>query len=120
MHESLLIKQLSVQELRQLFKEELNMLMDALTVSQTPAHEEILDTQGACDFLHIAKSTLYNLVHRKAIPYLKRGRKLYFSRRLLNEWLMEGRQLTQTEMDQKAIDFIDQMIEKRNNGKHTL
>ncbi|MEL6412635.1 MAG: helix-turn-helix domain-containing protein [Bacteroidota bacterium] len=105
MHESSLVQQRFTQELRQLLKEEVQALKSAFAPSPVLSQEEVFDTQEACDFLHIAKSTLYNLVHRKAIPHLKRGRKLYFSRRHLSAWLMEGRQPVQANIPAKKVGF---------------
>ncbi|MDJ1504029.1 helix-turn-helix domain-containing protein [Xanthocytophaga agilis] len=40
----------------------------------------------------LAQSTIYNLVSADRIPYMKRGKKLYFSRTDLEAWITEGKQ----------------------------
>ncbi|MCA9003376.1 MAG: helix-turn-helix domain-containing protein [Planctomycetes bacterium] len=40
----------------------------------------------------LAASTIYKKVHRSEIPYSKRGGRLFFSRRKLEEWCLSGSQ----------------------------
>jgi excisionase family DNA binding protein len=56
------------------------------------ANKEILTTDEAAVFLGIAKGTLYQLTHRKEIPYFKLGGKLNrFSKSELIEWMKRSR-----------------------------
>jgi len=45
------------------------------------------------------------LVSERKIPHSKRGKKLYFSRRELKEWLTEGKRKTQDEIADEAANF---------------
>lgn len=56
--------------------------------------EEILDIQEAADFLKLKVHTLYGYTSQKQIPFIKRGKKLYFERAKLELWLIEGRSET--------------------------
>lgn len=44
----------------------------------------------AADFLDLTKGTIYNLVSKKKIPFLKRRKRLYFTPRDLLNWIREG------------------------------
>lgn len=46
-----------------------------------------LTIEEAAEFTGLTISWLYNLTHTKEIPHYKRGRKLYFDRVELDEWL---------------------------------
>lgn len=52
---------------------------------------EILNVDQAAEFLSLAKQTLYGFTSKGEIPYLKRGKKLYFKKSELEAWVNEGR-----------------------------
>lgn len=64
--------------------------METLTA---PVQPEFLNIQGAAKYTGYAVSTLYNLVHDKQIPFIKRRGKLSFSVKRLREWMEGGEQL---------------------------
>ena len=51
---------------------------------------ELLTVREAADFLHISSSTIYSLSSKRKIPFMKKGRRLYFTKENLREWLEEG------------------------------
>lgn len=72
---------------------------DKLREIQPAAEEdEILNIDQAAHFLKISKYTVYNLVSKAAIPYSKKGKPLYFSKRELKDWIMSGRRKTRNEI----------------------
>jgi len=52
--------------------------------------EEILNLDEACKLLNLAKPTIYGLVSQRKLPYMKQGKKLYFSKQELTDWLKQG------------------------------
>ena len=48
---------------------------------------EVLDMRGACDFLKIAKPTLYKYIRTGQIPAFKVGRIWRFHRDSLDAWV---------------------------------
>ena len=50
-----------------------------------------MDVEDASQFLRCSKSHIYKLIHRKEIPYFKRGKTIYFRRRELMEWAFGNR-----------------------------
>lgn len=48
---------------------------------------EVLDMQGACEFLKIAKPTLYKYIRTGQIPAFKVGRIWRFHRESLDTWV---------------------------------
>jgi excisionase family DNA binding protein len=85
------------------------------SVSVTPSvpKQEILTAEEAASFLNLAKQTLYGMTSRKEIPFIKKSRKIYFSRAELEKWLLEGRQKTQNEIALDAKGYINQLKERR-------
>lgn len=55
---------------------------------------------------HPAKPTIYEWVAQKLIPVHKDGKKLRFLRSEIEEWLNGGRQKTQAELDQEALEYV--------------
>jgi excisionase family DNA binding protein len=51
--------------------------------------DEILTLEEAASFLKVKKRTIYHLVELRAIPFLKVGRLLRFSRSALLRWMQE-------------------------------
>ena len=52
-----------------------------------------------CRYLKMKISTLYQLTHKKEIPFNKIGKTMYFKKDEIDKWLAEGRQETRTEQD---------------------
>lgn len=71
-------------------------------ISITPKNEdEIINVQQAARFLNLATQTLYGFTSKHTIPFLKRGKKLYFRKSELETWLAEGKQRSNSEISQK-------------------
>lgn len=64
----------------------------------------LLSIEEACQLLKLAKQTLYGFTSKNLIPFIKRGKKLYFQRQVLEAWLMEGRQKSIKEIEQELAD----------------
>jgi excisionase family DNA binding protein len=56
-----------------------------------------LSVDATCKYLNIAKPTLYTYTSKRLIPFIKRGRKLLFSKVDLDNWLSEARKQTKDE-----------------------
>jgi len=59
---------------------------------------EIYTLSETSEYLSLAKQTLYGLTSKREIPFIKKGKKLYFSKRELDLWLQEGKQCTKQEI----------------------
>ena len=60
--------------------------------------DELMDVDQASKFLHLAKQTLYGLTSERLIPFLKRGKRIYFKREELLEWVNQGKMRTREEI----------------------
>lgn len=67
--------------------------------------DEISGIALAIEVTGLAKPTIYGLVSERKIPHAKRGKKLYFSRRELLEWLAHGKRKTRDEIAVEAANF---------------
>ncbi|WP_276133053.1 helix-turn-helix domain-containing protein [Polluticoccus soli] len=81
---------------------------------KTHETDEVLTIQYAAELLSLSVPTIYGLVSRKDIPYSKKGKRLYFSRLDLLDWIKSGRHKTNTEIASDA----DQYVSTRRRGNH--
>jgi excisionase family DNA binding protein len=63
---------------------------------------QLLTIQQAGEFLNLSVPTLYGYVQRAEIPVSKKGKRLYFSKSELLEWVQEGRKKTVSEIEADA------------------
>ena len=78
------------------------------TPKPTEPAEEFLSIQEAANLLHLSVPTLYSKHSRGELPGVsKRGKRLYFSKKILLEWLEAGRQKTNDEVKQEAESFLN-------------
>ena len=57
-----------------------------------------LNMTEASEFLKMAKQTLYGLTSNRQIPFIKKGKKVYFNKGEVIAWLNEGKMKTKAEI----------------------
>ena len=67
---------------------------------------EILNVDEAAKYLSVTKSHIYKQTSQNEIPHYKRGKKIYFKRSELYEWLTNNRITTKEEIDRMATEYI--------------
>ena len=89
--ENIVFTQLSVDEVRRMLREEVrNVITECLSIQQTLAKDEFLNIQQVAEYTNLAVPSVYGLVHRRQIPFIKRGKKLLFETKKINEQLQKG------------------------------
>ena len=102
---SVMIKIISVtpNELESLIEEVLRRILSEKIKKENDSFSEIMNVDQASKFLNVAKQTLYVYTSKNIIPFIKRYKKLYFKKSDLENWLMEGRQKTNYEIEQESL-----------------
>lgn len=77
--------------IRQCLKDELALIADR-PIKGEHNQSQILNINQAAKFLNLAKPTVYALTSKKKVPFFKTGKKLYFKRSELLEWIEAGKQ----------------------------
>lgn len=85
----------------QQFKNQLNKIEKLLT-SIKQNEVEFMDLEEASQFLKLKKSTIYQLVFRKEIPYYKSTKKLLFKKNELVDWVESNRVSSAYELSMQA------------------
>jgi excisionase family DNA binding protein len=70
--------------------ENIERLLQQKAEPQTES-DDLLTIQQAASFLKLSVPTLYGLVSRSKLPVNKRGKRLYFSKHELTDWIKAGR-----------------------------
>lgn len=118
--EHVFFTQLSVAELRQLFRLELESLLSFYSLAgQNGAKEDnkLLTVKEAAEFLNLAVPTIYSLSSKQAIPHSKRGKRLYFSKPELKEWVQSGKRKTVEEIEREVFISFTNKKKGSSNGK---
>jgi len=80
--------------------------IERLLVEQSLLKKEVLNFNETALYLEVSHSHLYKLTSTGAIPaYKPNGKKLYFNRQELDEWLLSNKQTSTDEIQQKADEF---------------
>jgi excisionase family DNA binding protein len=89
--------------------------IEKLLSEQSLLQKQVLNFNEACQYLDISQSHLYKLTSTKQIPHFcPQGKRLYFKRIELDEWLQRNRKSAADEIDQVAADYV--IRNKRRSG----
>jgi len=72
----------------------------------TTPTEQLLTVQEAADFLNLSVPTIYSKVSKGELPFMKRGKRLHFSSTELMQYLKDGRNKTNAEIEAEAHTYL--------------
>jgi len=78
---------------------------DIETSNPVDAPLTVLET---ANYLNLAVPTIYTKVSKRELPFMKRGKRLYFSKLELSEYLKAGRKSTNEEILESAGQYVIQ------------
>lgn len=116
--ENLVFTQLSIPEVKQLFRQELESYFanNKQKSTTTPETDRWFDLTELCNYLpdKPAKPTVYGWVHVGLIPCHKGGKKLRFLKSEIDTWLKQGRKKTLAEVAIETDQYLSKKKEVRN------
>lgn len=72
-----------------------------------PFQKSVLNLNEAAGFTGLSKSYMYKLTSRGEIPcYKPRGKKLYFKRTELEDWMLTNRKATTEDIEAEATRYV--------------
>lgn len=105
--QDLILIQFSKHEFKELLKESVaEVLKEQQSTTIDSNSDKLLSVKEASEFLNLARQTIYGFTSQNQIPFIKKGKKLYFSKAELTEWLQQGRNKTLNETKKLAEDYI--------------
>lgn len=66
----------------------------------------VLDVKQAARYTHLSLSRIYKFTSQKEIPHYKKGKRLYFKKSELREWLTKTKIITSTEIEKEAVNYL--------------
>lgn len=69
-------------------------------------YRRVMSIQEVAEYLDISVGTIYKKTSKREIPFIRKGKRLYFMKHEIDEWLLEGRNKTQEEIEKQAADYI--------------
>jgi excisionase family DNA binding protein len=76
---------------------------------QQALQKKVLNFNETCTYLELSQSHLYKLTSTGSIPHYKpNGKKIYFHREELDQWLLRNRSDSQDELEQQAANYLIQ------------
>ncbi len=105
--------------IRSIVKEENNLLLSKIenVLTQTKngnSDHKPLNFKETTEYLGCSKSYLYKLTSNNKIPHSKRGKRLYFDKKTLDQWLLGNKVKTVSEIESEIGDYLNS---KRNKSK---
>ena len=82
------------------------LLIEKQEQPPTEQPECLLTIREAAEFLRLSPATIYGKVHRNELPYMKRGKRVYFSSRELMEYIKAGRVKSNAEITSEASNYL--------------
>jgi excisionase family DNA binding protein len=83
------------------------LLIEKQEQRTTEQPEQLLTIQEAAALLHLTVPTIYSKHSKGELPDVcKRGKRLYFSKQSLIEWVKEGRKKSNAEIEQEAEAYL--------------
>jgi len=77
-----------------------------LITEQNMLQKEVLNFNEAAVYLEVSHSNLYKLTSIGKLPYYKpNGKKIYFTRKELDAWLLSNRQASEEEILERATNL---------------
>ncbi len=108
--ENVVFTQLSIPEIRDLFRQELQTFFSDGAPGSAPQTEpeRWFDLSELCEYLpdKPVKPTVYGWVHNRVIPCHRRGKKLYFLKSEIDVWLKSGRKKTVAEIAAESDNYL--------------
>ncbi|KGO92815.1 hypothetical protein Q767_15340 [Flavobacterium enshiense DK69] len=93
--------------------------IEKLSVKEpSPSTDELLNVDQIAAYLLLAKSSIYGLTATSKIPHYKYGKKLYFKKSEIDDWILAKRIKTMDEIEQEAMEYIRNRPRFISSSKH--
>ena len=75
--------------------------------NEQPGTDHLLTIQQAAEFLSLTVSTIYKKVSKNELPGVcKRGKRLYFDRQIIIDWIKQGRKTSNVKPEQDLKTYL--------------
>lgn len=68
--------------------------------------KNLMNVKELSSYLTLSVYTIYGLTHKRSIPFIKKGRRLYFEKKEIDLWLQQDKQKTKEDLYEKADEYL--------------
>lgn len=72
----------------------------------TPTTDNVLGVIEVATYLKISKATVYKLTMDQQLPHYKQGKRLYFRKEEIDNWINKGKVKTQDEINEEVDSYL--------------
>ena len=83
-----------------------SLIIESRAETNNEQIEKLLTVDEAAEFLSLTVPTIYSKVSKRELPFMKRGKRLYFSSSELMEYLKQGRKKSNAEIEREAEAYL--------------
>ena len=65
-----------------------------------------MSVEQLANYLDLSRSHIYKKTSSKEIPHYKKGKKLYFNKKEIDQWILKDKIETSDEIEQMAKDYL--------------
>jgi excisionase family DNA binding protein len=87
-------------------EQRLNLPNNSTSSGNDKTEDVILNINELSKLIGLTKPTLYGHVHRKTIPFIKKGKMLRFSKNDILDWLQDGKSQSASTLEAKVNDYL--------------
>ncbi|WCM42697.1 helix-turn-helix domain-containing protein [Flavobacterium sp. CBA20B-1] len=88
------------------------------SVEPTNQPEQLLTIDEVAILLHLTKPTIYSKISKNELPGVcKQGKRLYFDRQTIIDWIKQGRKKSNAEIEAEANAYLSNNKKGLNYGK---
>lgn len=97
---------LSEEGIKSLTEQITENILKVINPSKTPDEDALISIDETVKIINLSKATIYGLTHRKEIPFHKRGKRLYFIKSEILQWIKSGKRETKSELEERANEYL--------------
>jgi excisionase family DNA binding protein len=86
-------------ELEKIIRNSITEIFQEQVQNESKPRVEVFSLHEAANYLNLAPQTLYGFTSKRKIPFIKKGKKLYFKLIDLEQWLESGRKKSKSEIE---------------------
>lgn len=83
-----------------------NELQPTSNATKDTTEDVYLNIIELSELIGLTRPTIYGHVHRKTIPFIKKGKMLRFSKKDILNWLQDGKSKSNSDLEAKVNDYL--------------
>jgi excisionase family DNA binding protein len=87
-------------------EQRLNLPNNSTSLLTDKTEDVIFNINELSSFVGLSKPTIYGHVHRKTIPFIKKGKMLRFSKNDILNWLQDGKSQSASTLEAKVNNYL--------------